>query len=131
MKINIKQTEFILFVKDQLVSRDFYKKVLGINPSLDVPGMTEFDLGNNVKLGLMPNNGIYKILEQVTPHPKTGVGIPRCELYLIIDNINECFNNALNNGARLVSPVMDRDWGDRVGYFSDPDGHIIAFAQKI
>ena len=34
-------------------------------------------------------------------------------------------------GARLVSPVADRDWGDRVGYVADPDGHVIALAQYI
>lgn len=26
---------------------------------------------------------------------------------------------------------MDRDWGDKVCYFADVDGHIIAFAEKL
>jgi lactoylglutathione lyase len=39
--------------------------------------------------------------------------------------------HAVNCGAKLVSESADRNWGDRVGYIADPDGHVIAFAQKI
>lgn len=39
------QAEFILYVADQARSRDFYRTVLATEPTLDVPGMTEFDLG--------------------------------------------------------------------------------------
>jgi len=35
---------FILYVKDQARSREFYAIVLGMAPRLDVPGMTEFGL---------------------------------------------------------------------------------------
>lgn len=57
--------------------------------------------------------------------------MPRCELYLSVDNIELEFENAITNGAKLISPILDRDWGDKVCYFSDPDGHVIAFAEKI
>ena len=79
----------------------------------------------------MPNKGIAQILADKMPHPDTGTGIPRCELYLNVDNIQFEFDNAKKVGAKLVSPIMDRDWGERVCYFADPDGHIIAFADKI
>lgn len=79
----------------------------------------------------MPNNGIAKIFEGKTPHPGSGNGIPRCELYLHVDDIQLEFDNAIKSGATLISPVMDRNWGDKACYFSDPDGHIIAFAEKI
>lgn len=73
--------EFILYVADQKRSTEFYSKVLNRPPSLNVPGMTEFNLSADVKLGLMPETGIAKILQDKTPHPATGNGIPRCELY--------------------------------------------------
>ena len=79
----------------------------------------------------MPNNGIAKILMDKTPHPSSGSGIPRCELYFYVDNIQVEFENALNCGAKLISPIQDRDWGDKVCYFADNDGHVIAFAEKI
>ena len=55
-----KTTMFILYVSDQQVSRDFYAAVLGQEPILDVPGMTEFNLPDGSTLGLMPEAGIQK-----------------------------------------------------------------------
>ena len=123
--------ETILYVKNQQERADFYTKLFRQEPALNVPGMTEFILAPNCKLGLMPNYGIAKILSDKTPHPNLGNGIPRCELYYYAENIELEFDNAINAGAHLISPIIDRDWGDRACYFSDPDGHIIAFAQKI
>jgi len=126
----MKQVEFILYVSDQSKSRDFYKKILQLEPMLDVDGMTEFLLAENCKLGLMPVNGIVKILKDKTPNPETGNGIPRCELYLHVDIIEEYFNRAIDSGAKEISAVKLRDWGDIVGYVADPDEHIIAFAKS-
>jgi catechol 2,3-dioxygenase-like lactoylglutathione lyase family enzyme len=123
--------EIILYCKDQQKSRDFYTKILKLTPSLDVPGMTEFQLTPELKLGLMPENGIAKILENKTPHPSTGNGIPRCELYIYVDDINLAFAYSLENGAKEISTPQPRDWGDTVAYVSDLDGHIVAFAKKI
>lgn len=124
------QVEFILYVSNQPGSRDFYKAVLQTEPSLDVPGMTEFELNESCKLGLMPEAGIAKILSGKTKNPAEGNGIPRCELYLNVSNIAEYFERAIKAGAGEVSPAQKRDWGDIVGYVSDPDGHIIAFANS-
>lgn len=128
---HIKLTETILYVNDQEVSSQFYQKIFRCAPDLNVEGMTEFIISDSCKLGLMPNKGIAKILSDKTKHPDLGVGIPRCELYLYVDNIQLEFENAYNCGAKLTSPVKERDWGDKVCYFSDPDGHIIAFAEKL
>lgn len=124
------QTQFILYVSDQEKSKHFYEQLLNIKPSLHVPGMTEFQLSESTKLGLMPENGIAKILENATPHPNTGNGIPRCELYLKVKNANEYMERGIQLGAKLISPMQQRDWGDKVGYLADKDGHIIAFAEK-
>lgn len=128
--MNIYKVQIILYVADQPRSRDFYSAVLGKLPELDIPGMTEFELAANLKLGLMPENGIAKILLDKTPHPSTGNGIPRCELYLQTDDLEGSFERALQAGAQTISEIRDRDWGDKVGYLADPDGHIVAFAGR-
>lgn len=122
--------EFILYVSNQEQSKNFYKILLDKEPSLDVPGMTEFLLEENCKLGLMPNDGIAKILGGETPHPSKGTGIPRCELYLSFENAGEVFQKAVLAGAKEISPMEKRNWGDTAGYLSDSDGHIIAIVQK-
>jgi len=124
------QLEFILYVSNQEKSRDFYQILLQQKPSLDVTGMTEFTLNDFVKIGLMPNDGIAKIITPKLPHPTSGIGIPRCELYLQVDNIESIFEEAKQAGATEISPITLRDWGDYVGYISDFDGHIIALATK-
>ena len=126
----IQSLQVILFVSNQQVSCEFYKKLFRTEPILDVPGMTEFQLFNNCKLGLMPNKGIAKILDKHTPQPDDGQGIPRCELYIHVDNLQKEFDHALALGAQLISPISPRDWGDNAGYVADPDMHIIAFAEK-
>lgn len=131
MTPHIKGTQFILYVHDQDLSSRFYRNLLRKEPELEVPGMTEFELADHCKLGLMPTKGIARILGEKSLHPDHGQGIPRCELYwLVADASFECAH-AQSIGALLLSPLSDRDWGHRVGYFSDPDGHIIAFAEPI
>lgn len=124
------QLEFILYVSNQEKSRDFYQILLQQKPSLDVSGITEFTLNDFVKIGLMPNEGIAKIITPKLPHPTSGIGIPRCELYLQVDNIESIFEEAKQAGATEISPITLRDWGDYVGYISDFDGHVIALATK-
>ncbi len=121
----------ILYVTDQTASTEFYRRILGMEPVLDVPGMTEFEFSDYFTLGLMPHSSINKILNGKTADPSSGTGIPRCELYLYLDDIEAEFQKAVNLNAEIVSAPADRDWGDRVFYLADPDGHIIAFAKKL
>ncbi len=121
--------QFILYVADQNRSKLFYEEVLQTSPILDVPGMTEFQLGLGCKLGLMPESGIAKIISPTAPHPSSGNGIPRCELYLHVEDIEAYAQRSVSAGAKLISPPSDRDWGEFVVYLMDPDGHILAFSQ--
>lgn len=122
---------FILYVNDQLRSTSFYSTLLGLEPTLNVPGMTEFELPGGSVLGLMPENGIAKIISGRLPHPSTANGTPRCELYLVGTDLTAAYERAIQAGARLIDGTKDRDWGHRVAYFADPDGHVIALAYQI
>ncbi len=120
----------IIYVADQERSTLFYKVILKKEPILNVPGMAEFQITNDMLLGIMPESSIAKILEDKTPHPSKGNGIPRCELYLFSENTQQTFDLAIKAGAKEISKIQARDWGDTVGYLADPDGHIIALAKK-
>jgi lactoylglutathione lyase len=80
---------------------------------------------------LIPEHRIANILEDKTPHPSTGSGIPRCEIYLYTEDLHRFYKRLKESNAIEISPIKDRDWGDKVCYFSDPDGHIIAVAEDI
>lgn len=123
-------TMFIIFVKNQEKSRAFYEKIFGFKPTLDVPGMTEFKLFDHVTLGIMPEEGIMRILENKIQDPKNANGVPRSELYLYVDDPDEYYFKLVNAGGTGISKMKLRNWGDYVSYGSDIDGHILAFAKK-
>lgn len=129
-KTGIRLAMTILYVKDQKTSTFFYKKVFGIDPDFDVPGMTQFTLENGAAIGLMPEEGIKSLLGERMPDPSRGTGIPRAELYLQVEHPEVFHNRVLETGGIEVSPLAERPWGDKVAYSLDPDGHVLAFSKR-
>ena len=120
----------ILYVADQERSKAFYGEILGSDPLMNVPGMTEFPLSGSTSLGLMPESGTTSFLGDKLPAPSTGSGIPRCELYLFVESPGQSYDRLVKAGGVPVSPPEQRPWGDTVAYGADPDGHVIAFAKR-
>lgn len=125
------KAHFILYVKDQARSTAFYSQVLDCQPSLNVPGMTEFTLSENSILGLMPETGIKRLLGDKLPDPARSTGIPRSEIYLIVSRPFDYHRRAIEAGAVELSGLENRAWGQRAAYSLDPDGHVLAFAEQI
>lgn len=124
------KAHMILYVKDQPESSMFYRRVLDQNPELDVEGMTEFHLNDGLILGLMPEAGIKRLPGDTIRDPALGRGIPRAELYLLVGEPQAYYRRALEAGAKPLSPLEPRNWGDMVAYCEDPDGHVLAFAKR-
>lgn len=122
------KAHMILYVADQARAAEFYSAVLAIEPILNVPGMTEFELSATCVLGLMPAVGIKRLLGDALPDPASADGIPRCELYLRVDDPGRYHGRALEFGANELSPLQPRGWGDLAAYSLDLDGHVLAFA---
>lgn len=120
----------ILFVVDQVRSTDFYSRVLGIEPRLDVPGMTEFHLSDGAVLGLMPRDSAARLFADMIEIVDERDFGKSAELYLLVDDAADYLKRAIENGASEVSPMSLRNWGHLAGYCLDPDGHVIAFAQS-
>ena len=124
----IHASHFILYVAEQARARDFYVALIGAPPRLDVPGMTELELGSGVVLGLMPERGIERLLGRTLPSPPFVKGTVRAEVYLVVDEPDAWHARALAAGARELDAARERDWGHRVSYVLDLDGHVLAFA---
>ncbi|MBI2388152.1 MAG: glyoxalase [Deltaproteobacteria bacterium] len=93
--------------------------------------MTEFALGEAAVLGLMAERGIVRLLGEAMRDPAEARGVPRAELYLVVDDADVFQRRALAAGAREIDGVRARDWGHRAGYVADPDGHVVAFASRL
>ena len=126
----IARANFILYVRDQRASADFYRRALAAEPTLDVPGMTEFRLGDGVVLGLMPERGIARLLDGAVD-PASAGPVPRAEVYLLVDDPAAHHARAIEAGGRELSPLTARDWGEEAAYSQGPDGHVLAFARRL
>jgi uncharacterized protein len=125
----IEPARFILYVADQRAAADYWAAVLHRLPSLDVPGMTEFELGAGAALGLMEEARIAGLLGPSLPDPSAARGVPRCELYLVVEDPAGHHARALTSGALELSPLELRSWGHEAAYSLCPDGHVVAFAR--
>lgn len=123
------RAHLIFYVSDQRASTEFFAFVLNCSPTLDVPGMSEFQISDTCVLGLMPETGIKNLLQGKIPDPSVCNGVPRAELYLVVDDATAYLSRALEKGAVGLSDVSLRDWGHSVGYCMEENGHILAFAQ--
>lgn len=90
----------ILYVRDQQRATIFYETVLGQQPRLNVPGMTEFQLSENHVFGLMPEARIKRLLGDRLPDPVSETVIPRAEVYFTVDDPEQHHSLALANGAK-------------------------------
>jgi len=79
-------------------------------------------------LGLMPEAGIESLFAGASAARRPGA--LKAELYLVVPDPEVWHARALAGGARELSPLALRDWGDRVAYSLDPDGHVLAFAGR-
>lgn len=119
----------ILYVRDQEAARAFYESVLGVPPTLHVPGMTEFEIRSGAVLGLMPERGIARLLDLPAGEmPRDGI---RGEVYLVVALPESYHRRALAAGAKELSAMAPRDWGYRAAYSLDPDGYVLAFAEPV
>lgn len=130
MSISKDNMMFIIYVNNQKKRKLFYGKLLEDKPTLDVQGMTEFRFSDTVILGIMPEDGIMRILENKIPNPAHANGVPRSELYLFVDDPDEYYSRLVEVGGMGISKTELRNWGDYVAYGSDIDGNILALAKK-
>lgn len=93
--------------------------------------MTEFALSETRILGLMPESGIKRSLDERLLDPTRARGIPRAEIYLYVEQPGEYHQRALEAGAFELNGRQARDGSDLTAYSLDLDGHVLAFAQKI
>ncbi len=75
----------------------------------------------------------YLMVSSAGPHaiasPKT-TGAPTESLMVYVDNVDEHFETAKNNGAHIVSEPADQYWGDRRYEAKDIEGHLWFFHQR-
>lgn len=101
---------------------EFYRTVFGATVRLR---MCEPD-GRVGHVQLEVGDSLIMLAEEFPEHdmrgPKSVGGTP-VAISIYMDDVDEVFELALAAGARVVLPVSDQLYGDRVGMLEDPFGH--------
>jgi PhnB protein len=58
------------------------------------------------------------------PRSPHWAGEPSASMYIYVPDADAVVARAVEAGATVIAPVQDREWGDRLGGFRDPFGHI-------
>jgi catechol 2,3-dioxygenase-like lactoylglutathione lyase family enzyme len=97
-------------------SRAFYEQLLGMEVDDTVPSRLYFHCG-----------GVIVALIDWTVEGRSGLQPTPDNVYLATDELDAVFERAVAAGARIVSPIEPRPWGERSFYCLDPDGNQLCF----
>jgi len=78
-------------------------------------------------VGLYERGGFGRNIGEV---PEPARGVTGTELYFRVPDLGGACAALALAGARPLSPAAPRPWGERVAYFADLDGNVIALAQR-
>ena len=128
----ITKVHIILTVSDISKSRMFYNLLFNITPIVDESNICEFQLTENLILGLQNEDLKLKnfdpdIYMRFAQNKHTGGE----EIYIEHSDAEGIHTKALQLGCLELSPFKERNWGHKVGYSINHDGHILAFAEAI
>ncbi|MBZ0137157.1 MAG: VOC family protein [Planctomycetes bacterium] len=121
----------ILYVADLAQAAAFYDAAFGFPKNVDVPQYVEYQINGGACLGLMPQGNTRHFLGDEIGRRTPSDDCPRGEVYLVVDDPVAAVERLIACGAVCTSPLAARDWGDRAAYFLDPNGYVIAVAEKL
>jgi len=118
----------ILAVADVKKSLAFYRAAFGWPVAVDAPVYKELKLPGGGGIGLYQREGFAKNVG-ATPVQAPAGKVTGTELYLHVDDLAGAIKKLMAAGARPLSPLGPRPWGDQAAYFADPDHNIIVLAR--
>lgn len=107
----------------------FYEAAFGWprNRRIDYSNYVELHVDGGT-VGLYERSGFA---EEVGAEPAALVDgeVSSSYLYVRVDDVDAAAERLGAAGARPLSPLLERSWGERAAWFADPDGHLIAVAE--
>ena len=119
-----------LSVRGAAEAIDFYKKALGAKELMRMPG-PEGKIGHaEIQIGdsrvMLADE--YPEMNFTGPASYGGTSV---HLHVYLPNVDAQVAKALKAGAKLVRPVKDQFYGDRLGTIEDPFGHVWHLATHV
>ena len=117
----IVHTRHVLAVKDLKVESEYYIDKLGFERDFTAPGWEFLSFGDfKVMLG--------ECSDEMTAE---ATGNHSWFAHALVENVDEVYQELIDRGAKILSPIQNQHWGIRDFSIVTPDGHRIAFGQLI
>ena len=118
----------MLGVHDAARALEFYKEAFGATEIMRMD--YEGKIGHaEIRVG----DALIYLADEYPEHnrsPRTLGGSPVI-LYLYVDDVDAVAEKALAAGAKLLRPIADESYGDRVAKLEDPFGHVWMLAAPL
>jgi lactoylglutathione lyase len=124
--------QVIFAVADVARSADFYERAFGWprNPLVDYASYVEFLPPDGGAVGVYERHGYAAEVGAKPVEPHSGTVAPGY-LYLRVEDLDATVSALEAAGAHPLSPLVERAWGERAAWFADPDGNVVAVAQRV
>ncbi len=119
----------ILAVRDLSRAVAFYREVFDWLVLVEVPVYVEMEMPGGQRLGLYHHEGFARNTGLRAASPPEG-HTAATELYFHTEDPVTTMDRLKRAGARLLSPMSARPWGDEAAYFADPEGNVIVVARS-
>jgi uncharacterized glyoxalase superfamily protein PhnB len=117
----VTQTRHVLAVKDLAVEAGYYLEKLGFERDFTAPGWEFLSFGTfKVMLG--------ECADEMTAE---ATGNHSWYAHALIENVDDVYQEFIERGAQILSPIANEPWGIRDFTVVTPDGHRIVFGQLI
>jgi PhnB protein len=109
---------------------EFYAKVFGTRERMRLPGPDDTVGHAELQLG----DSLIMLADEAPQvgarGPKAVSGTP-VTISVYVDDVDGVVDRAVSAGAKVLRPVEDQFYGDRVGQFEDPFGHRWSVATHV
>ena len=119
-----------LIISDIDYAVEFYQSAFGVEVLELIPNPN----GKNVRAVLKMGNSVFVIhhesppMNYFPPQPDQPLSNYLC---VFVEDVDAVFEQAVAAGAKVLSPIEDKYWGDRYGKVRDPFGHEWALSTRI
>ena len=119
-----------LFCRDVAAAIDFCKNTFGALESMRRPGPD-----GTVAHALMTIGPAMIMIEAEWPGVPSRAPDPDGRspvvIYVYVEDVDKTVERAVAGGAKILIPVANQFWGDRIGWIMDPSGHVWTIATRI
>jgi uncharacterized glyoxalase superfamily protein PhnB len=121
MNRKVVHTRHVLAVKDLRVAADYFVDKLGFDRDFTAPGWEFLSFG------------IFKVMlgECSDALAAFETGDHSWFAHALVEDVDEVYEEFLERGANVLSPIANKPWGIRDFTVVTPDGHRIVFGQMI